>query len=60
MSSGGWRNDGMLRLYDVSAAAPVAVLKGSAKGILGAAFRPDGRIIASSSLDGVIQLWGVE
>jgi WD40 repeat protein len=60
ISSGGWRNDGTIRLYDVKIGELVEVLESSAKGVLGISISPNGNIIASSSLDGIIQLWGID
>ena len=59
VTTGGFRSDGSIHIYDVKTGEVVAVLEGSNEAIVGISFSPDGRLIAVSSTDGVIQLWGV-
>jgi len=58
-SSGGAMNDGTIHLYDATTGELIAELEGGANGIVGVAISPDGRLIASGSFDGVIEIWGL-
>jgi len=60
VSSGGYWNDNTMRIYDVNKGEQVAVFEGGAKGIVGATFSLDGRLIVSGTFDGSILIWGVE
>jgi len=46
-------------LWQVSDGSPVSTLEGPADTVLSLDFSPDGRLLASSSGDGVVQFWGV-
>ena len=59
ISAGGFRGADTIRLYDAKTGELVAILDGGDDRIIGASFSPDGRLIASCSFEGPIQLWGV-
>ena len=53
-------NDGIVRLIDAATGDERARLYGHLRGINAVAFSPDGRLIASGSLDRTSQIWDVE
>jgi hypothetical protein len=48
-----------IRLWDVATWQPVAELKGGKAAVLGLAFAPDGRILATGNAVGALRLWDV-
>ena len=50
--------DTMVRLWDVTTRAPIAIFQGHPFGVESVAFSPDGKTLASGS-DGSIRIWPV-
>ena len=55
LASGG--EDGTLRLWDGSSAAPLAIASAHAGGVSSVAACDDGRLFASCGVDGIVRLW---
>lgn len=51
--------DYSIRLWDVQQRHELTKLEGHTDTVVGLAFSPDGKLLASSSRDGTIRLWGV-
>jgi dipeptidyl aminopeptidase/acylaminoacyl peptidase len=52
--------DGTIRLWDIANGESLITLTGFERGVTCVGFNPDGRILASGSLDGTLRLWGIE
>lgn len=51
------KTEGPVLVLDPAAGRPVATLKGHDEGAVGVAFSHDGKLIASSGMDGVLRIW---
>jgi WD40 repeat protein len=60
VSRGFAMNDGRIHLYDVATAELATILEGAGEGVIAVSFTLDGWLIASSSYDGIIQIWGID
>jgi WD40 repeat protein len=52
--------DRLIKLWDAQTGALVRTLEGHRHEVRSVAFLPDGRSLASSSLDGTVKIWRVE
>ena len=57
IATAGGRNDDTLQLYDTQTGKHKATLTGHTQAVNSVAYSPDGKTIASGSMDGTVQLW---
>jgi WD40 repeat protein len=60
LATGGFTNNGQAKIYRTETAELVHVLQGEDGEVVTVDVSPDGRIIATGSVSGYIQLWGVD
>lgn len=57
---GGWRDPGIVELWDLATGAQRVAWRSHAQGINALAFSPDGKLLASASTDMTVALWNME
>jgi WD40 repeat protein len=57
---GGWRDPGLVEVWDLATGTQRAAWRSHAQGINALAFSPDGKLLASASTDMTVALWNME
>jgi WD40 repeat protein len=60
LTAAGFTNNGQLKIYGTETAELVHILQGEDGEVITVDISPDGRIIATGSISGYIQLWGIQ